>query len=82
MDKTEICSIIAQFICETILNKQDCDLGNKDKLISTGLIDSFSLVDISLFVEERFSVRIDDAELNSETFDTLDELSDLILSRR
>jgi len=36
-------------------------------LISSGLIDSFHLVDLSLFVEEKFGARIDDSELNKDT---------------
>jgi len=50
-------------------------------LISSGLIDSFSLVDVALIVEDLFNVRIDDAELNADTFDSLDQLADLVLAR-
>ncbi len=46
------------------------------------MVDSFSLVDLALFVEENFGVRIDDTELNAETFDTLNQLAELIDSRR
>jgi acyl carrier protein len=51
-------------------------------LISSGLIDSLSLVDISLFVEEEFQVIIDDTELNADSFDTLAELEAIITSRQ
>jgi len=34
-----------------------------------------------LFVEDNFAVHLDDSELNKETFDTLDQLADLIQSR-
>jgi acyl carrier protein len=51
-------------------------------LISSGLIDSFSLVDIALFVEDTFDVQIDDTELNADFFDSLNELAELILSRK
>ena len=47
-----------------------------------GLIDSFSLMDLALFVEDTFGVRIEDTELNAETFDTLTQLSALIDSRK
>jgi len=50
-------------------------------LISDGLIDSFSLVDLALFVEDTFNVHLDDSELNEETFDTLDQLAELVASR-
>jgi acyl carrier protein len=39
-------------------------------------------VDVGLFVEENFGVRIEDTELNADTFDTLKQLSQLIKSRQ
>jgi len=39
-------------------------------------------MDISLFVEENFGVRIEDTELNAETFDTLEQLAKLIQGRQ
>ncbi len=51
-------------------------------LISSGLVDSFSLVDLALFVEDTFGVRIDDTELNANTFDSLNQLVALIKQRR
>jgi acyl carrier protein len=55
---------------------------NGEPLISSGLIDSFSLVDLALFIEDTFGVHIDDTELNAQTFDTLDQLAALIESRQ
>jgi acyl carrier protein len=46
------------------------------------MIDSFHLVDLSLFIEDTFGVHIDDTELNADSFDTLSELETLILQRR
>jgi acyl carrier protein len=46
------------------------------------MIDSFHLVDLSLFVENEFGVRIDDSELNKETFDSIDQLAALIEQRK
>jgi acyl carrier protein len=46
------------------------------------LIDSFSLVDLALYVEDQFGVRIDDSELNAATFDNLAQLADLIEKRK
>jgi acyl carrier protein len=51
-------------------------------LISSGLIDSFSLVDLALFVEETYGVHLDDTELNSESFDSIRQLAALIESRK
>lgn len=79
---SEITAPIANFIAGEILNQPGREINPEEKLISSGLIDSLSLVDIALFVEEEFQVIIDDTELNSDTFDSLDELAALIQSRR
>lgn len=73
---------IKEFIQREILKDPGRDIASDEALISSGLIDSFSLVDIALFVEERYGVRIDDAELSAETFDTLAELAALVEQRR
>jgi len=56
-------------------------LNPDDPLVSGGLIDSFGLVELALFVENEFGVHLDDTELNVDHFDTLAELAALILSR-
>jgi len=78
----EIIPIISDFITREILSQPDRKLSVNENLISSGLIDSLSLVDIALFVEDNFQVVIDDTELNADTFDTLEELGALILSRQ
>jgi acyl carrier protein len=73
--------LISEYIASQILKQPGKTVGNSEALISGGLIDSFSLVDLSLYIEETFGVRIEDTELNADTFDTLDELVKLINER-
>ena len=79
---SEITSALAEFITSEILSQPGRNITEDEKLISSGLIDSLSLVDIALFVEEEFQVIIDDTELNADTFDTLAELESIILTRQ
>ncbi len=78
----QISTPIAGYIAGTILKQPKRAIKPDDKLISSGLIDSFHLVDLGLFVEDEFGVRIDDSELNAETFDTLAQLVALVENRR
>jgi len=64
------------------LKQTDKTIMKNEALISSGIIDSFSLVDLALIVEDLFGVRIEDFELNAETFDTLDQLADIVIQRR
>jgi len=73
---------LSQFIASEILRQPDRTIQPDEALISSGLIDSFSLMDLALFVEDTFGVRIEDTELNADTFDTLHALAELIQSRQ
>ena len=73
---------LSTFIATTILKQPKRTIGDEESLISNGLIDSFSLMDLALFVEDTFGVRIEDTELNADTFDNLTQLAALIDSRK
>jgi acyl carrier protein len=77
-----ITQTLIEFITTKILKQPKRSIQPDEALISSGLIDSFSLVDLALFVEDTFGVHIDDTELNAESFDTLDQLVALILQRQ
>ncbi len=79
---TEITSKLAKHIAEKILKQPGRVIGEDEPILSSGLVDSFSLVDLALFVEDTFGVRIEDSELNAARFDTLTQLTDLIKSRQ
>ena len=79
---TEITSVLSKLIAEKILKQPARVIGADEALISSGLFDSFSLVDLALFVEDTFGVRIEDSELNASTFDSLTQLAALIQSRQ
>ena len=73
---------ITNFIAEEILKDPQRVIKADEALISSGLIDSFGLVDLALYIEESFDVRIEDVELTSSVFDTVNELVKLISCRR
>ena len=79
---TEIISPIEKFIAEKILKQPNKVITADESLISSGLIDSFNLMDLALFIEDTFGVRVEDTELNAETFDTLEQWAALISSRK
>jgi acyl carrier protein len=78
----DIANDLSQYIAAQILHQPKRVIGPEEKLISSGLIDSFHLVDLSLHVEDAFGVRLDDTELNAQTFDTIARLVEIILERK
>lgn len=75
-------SSLETYIASQILKQPNRLISPDEPLISSGLIDSFSLMDLALFVEDTFGVRIEDTELNADTFDNLSQLAALILARK
>jgi acyl carrier protein len=77
-----IISTLETYIAAQILKQPNRKISAEEPLISSGLIDSFSLMDLALYVEDTFGVRIEDTELNANTFDNLNQLAALIASRK
>ena len=80
--KNKIIQALETYLKQEVLQQPNRSIQAVEPLISSGLIDSFSLVDVALFVEDNFDVRIDDTELNADVFDTLNQLADLIVERQ
>ncbi len=82
MNADEMKTKLAKYMADDILKQPGRAIQPDEALLSSGLIDSFHLVDLALFVEDNFGVHIDDSELNASTFDSLDQLAGLIQSRQ
>ena len=81
MDQAEIRETLRDFIRRELLGRQDYLLADDDALISGGLIDSFALAQIGVFVEDAFDVYIPDTELTVAKLDTLNQMVALIVEQ-
>ena len=79
---SEMILSLSNYISSQILKQPKRVILPDEKIISSGLIDSFHLVDLSMFVEDTYGVRIDDTELTANCFDTLTQLAVLISQRQ
>ena len=79
---SQVTDRLGQYIAAKILKQPKRVVREDEALISSGLINSFSLVDLALYVEDQFGVHLDDSELNASTFDTLGQLDSLIQQRQ
>lgn len=78
----DISTTLNEYIANEILKQPGRIINPDEPLISGGIIDSFHLVDLALYIEDTFGVHIDDSELNADTFDTLNQLVTLIQVRK
>lgn len=72
---------LREYIAANCLHMPADEIPLDQPLLSTGLVDSFHLVDLAMFIETELGVRIDDTELNPRTFDTLAQLTALVEQR-
>jgi acyl carrier protein len=82
LKNSEIVSQLEQHIAAKVLRQPARRIVAGEALITSGLLSSLQLVDIALYVEDAFGVRIEDTELTSSFFDTLEQLAGIIVTRR
>jgi acyl carrier protein len=78
----EIRDAVRTFILNNILRRPNYKLGDDDSLIKGGLMDSFSLVEVQLFIEETYGFRPDDVDMTVENMDTVRMIADYVAAHR
>jgi acyl carrier protein len=73
---------IRGYIVKELMNQPKYKLGDNDSIIKGGLVDSFSLVQLGLFLEETFGVHADDTDLNADLMDSVQMIADYVESHR
>ena len=63
------------------LNVDIGGLGENSLLFSSGLVDSFSMIDLITYLESTVSIRIEPADITLDNFDTLGRILEFLSSR-
>lgn len=69
---------LIQFIKREFLSDPDLEITAETRLISSGLVDSFSLVSLQRFIESEFGVLVPAPRITAETFDTVGQMIEVI----
>ncbi len=78
----EIVDTIEKFIVdEIIVGEKGTELDPDESLISSGIVDSLALLRLIAFIEEQFGVVIEDEEVVSDNFETLNVMKGLVESK-
>jgi acyl carrier protein len=56
----------------------DQQITEDTKLISSGIVDSFSMVSLKMFLEKKFRVKIPDDKATPEAFDSVNNIINLL----
>ena len=79
MDETVVREKIRRYIVRELIRDSRYDLMDDESIIRDGLMDSFSLAELGVYVEEEFDVYIPDADLTVEKMDTLDLIVERVM---
>ena len=79
MDEKNIRESLRDFITQELMQNSGYPLQDDETIITGGLIDSFSLAELAVFIEKTFGVYIPNPELTVERMDTLNQIVTRVL---
>jgi acyl carrier protein/D-alanine--poly(phosphoribitol) ligase subunit 2 len=74
----EIKDLILNYVIKEFMEDEDVEITYDTPLISSGYIDSFSMVSLLVFLENRFKIKIPPQKATPEAFDSVNKIVNLI----
>lgn len=74
----EMQKVILEYVEEEYLEDDDEELDVDTPLISGGIVDSFSMVSLKRFIENKYNITIPDDKATPEAFDTVNKICALV----
>jgi len=75
----DIKKMIIDYVTKEYLDEDsDQEIDENTKLISGGIVDSFSMVSLKLFLEKKFQIQIPDQKATPEAFDSVNNIIALV----
>jgi len=71
-------AILDYVIKEYLEDDEDEEITFETELISGGIVDSFSMVSLKRFLENKYEIQIPDADASPEAFDSVDKIAALV----
>ena len=70
----EMKDVVLEYVIEEYLEDEDEEITYDTPLISGGIVDSFSMVSLKRFLENKYNISIPDDKATPEAFDTVDKI--------
>ena len=74
----DIKQVILDYVIEEYVEDEDEEVTFDTPLISGGIVDSFSMVSLKRFLENKYQISIPDEKASPEVFDTVDSIVELV----
>ncbi|HRY31385.1 MAG TPA: acyl carrier protein [Bacteroidales bacterium] len=70
--------IVLKYVIDEYLEDDSETITYDTPLISGGIVDSFSMVSLKRFLENKYNISIPDADASPEAFDTVNKICTLV----
>ncbi|MBS4013980.1 MAG: acyl carrier protein [Bacteroidetes bacterium] len=74
----EMKDIVLQYVIDEYLEDPDEEITYETPLISGGIVDSFSMVSLKRFLENKYKISIPDEDASPEAFDSVNKIVSLV----
>ncbi len=74
----DIKDIVLEYVIEEYVDEDDDEITFDTPLISGGIVDSFSMVSLKRFLENKYSISIPDEKATPEAFDSVSKIAVLV----
>lgn len=75
----EMVKVVLEYVVDEYVDEDDdIEVTPETPLISSGIVDSFSMVSLKTFLEKKYSVTLPDSEATPEVFDTVNSIVTLV----
>ena len=76
---SDIKEVVLEYVKNEYLEEgDDREVTFDTPLISGGIVDSFSMVSLKVFLENKYNIQIPDAKATPEAFDSVNKIVDLL----
>ena len=78
MNLEEMKDIVLKYVIKEYIDEEDVEINYETRLISSGYVDSFSMVSLLVFLENKFKIKIPPSKATPEAFDSVNNIVSLV----
>jgi len=81
MEQSEIVAKVKDYIEKNFIYDQETNLKVDESLLDNGLVDSTGILEVVSFIEETFSISIEDEEMVPDNLDSVNKIASFIVRK-
>jgi acyl carrier protein len=74
----EIKKVVLDYVIRQYMEDEEEEVTYDTPLISSGYVDSFSMVSLLVFLEKKFQIKIPPGKATPEAFDSVNKIAELV----